>query len=108
MTGAVVRRWEATLARDDLTAWVEAFRSRVLPKMRAVDGFHDVTFLARREEDPCHVVVLTKWRDMAAVAAFAGQDAAKAVLPDFMARFFKAYDAEATFYDEILREDRDD
>ena len=108
MNGAVVRRWEATVARDDLTAWAETFHSRVLPKMRAVDGFRDVAFLARRDEDPCHVVVLTGWRDMAAVAAFAGQDAAKAVLPDFMARFFRAYDAEATFYDEILREDRDD
>lgn len=108
MSVAVVRRWEATVARDDLSAWVEAFRTRVLPGMRAVDGFRDVTFLARRDEDPCHVVVLTKWRDMAAVVSFAGKHAAKTVLPDFMAQFFKTHDAEATFYDEILREDHDE
>lgn len=93
------------MARDDLSDWVETFRARVLPNMRAVDGFHNVTFLARRDEDPCHVVVLTKWRDMTAVVAFAGEQAAKTVLPDFMARFFKTHDAKATFYDEILQEE---
>ena len=108
MSEAVVRRWEATVARDDLNAWVETFRDRVLPNMRALDGFRDVTFLAKRDQDPCHVIVLTKWRDMAAIISFAGENAAKTVLPDFMARFFKTHDVVATFYDEILREAGDD
>ncbi|MFD1158258.1 antibiotic biosynthesis monooxygenase [Roseovarius aestuarii] len=108
MSSAVVRRWEATVARDDLTACVETFRERVLPNMRAIDGFRDATFLARRDEDPAHLIVLTKWRDMAAVVAFAGDQAAKAVVPDFMAGFFKTQDAEATFYDQILREEGDE
>ena len=108
MSGAVVRRWEARVARGDLIDWVETFRARVLPDMRAVDGFQDVTFLARRDEDPCHVIVLTKWRNMAAVVAFAGDHAARTVLPNFMARFFKTHDSEATFYDQILREEGDE
>ena len=108
MSGAVVRRWEARVARSDLIDWVETFRARVLPDMRAVDGFQDVTFLARRDEDPCHVIVLTKWRNMAAVVAFAGDHAARTVLPNFMARFFKTHDSEATFYDQILREEGDE
>jgi hypothetical protein len=43
---------------------------------------------------------------MDAISAFAGKDAAKTVMPDFMARFFKSYDAESTFYDEVLQEGR--
>ncbi len=108
MSDAVVRRWEAVVARDDVPEWVETFRARALPGMRAVDGFKSVSFLVRRDQDPCHVVVLTKWRDMAAIAAFAGKEAAKTVMPDFMAKFFKSYDAEATFYDEVLQESRND
>ena len=108
MSGSIVRRWEATVARVDLDDWVETFRERVLPSMRKVSGFRDVTFLAKCNEDPSHVIVLTKWRDMAAVVAFAGEHAAKTVLPDFMARFFVDSDEEATFYDEILREEVDD
>lgn len=108
MSGAVVRRWEATVSRRDIDDWVETFRARVLPGMRSVDGFRGVSFLARRGEDPCHVVVLTKWRDMAAVVSFAGEHAARTVLPDFMARFFKTHSEEATFYDEILQEAGDE
>ena len=107
MTGAVVRRWEATIDRADIDGWVETFRARVLPGMRSVDGFRGVSFLARRDEDPCHVVVLTKWRDMAAVKGFAGDTPAKTVLPDFMARFFRTYEPEATFYDQVLQENAD-
>ena len=105
MTSAVIRRWEASVDRADIDNWVETFRARVLPGMRAVKGFCGVSFLAKRDDDPCHVVVLTKWQDMASVTRFAGENAAKTVLPDFMARFFRTYDAEATFYDEVLREE---
>ncbi|WP_170769266.1 antibiotic biosynthesis monooxygenase [Ruegeria lacuscaerulensis] len=108
MSAAVVRRWEAVVAREDVPGWVETFRTRALPGMRTLNGFLSVSFLVRREQDPCHIVVLTKWRDMAAIVAYAGQNAEKTVMPDFMAKFFKSYDAEATFYDEVLQEGRDE
>ena len=73
--------------------------------MQALDGFLNVTFLARRDGEPCQVKVQTRWRDMAAITAFAGETPAKTVLPDFMAPFFKTYDDEASFYDEVLQED---
>lgn len=108
MNGLVIRRWEATVARADLDAWVATYRERVLPSMRKIGGFVGVAFLAKRDEEPSQVMVLTKWRDMAAVVAFAGEHPAKTVLPDFMARFFVEHDDEAAFYDEILWEDVDD
>jgi len=104
MSGAVVRRWEASVARGDIGAWVATFRDRVLPGMRAVQGFRSVTFLAERDADPCRVCVLTRWDDMDAVRRFAGDAPARTVLPDFMARFFTEHDAEATFHDEVLVE----
>lgn len=96
------------MARADVDAWVETFRARVLPGMRAVNGFRGVSFFARRDDDPCHVMVLTKWRDLAAIESFAGDQPNRTVLPEFMAKFFKSYDEEATFYDEVLREDGDE
>ena len=108
MSAAVVRRWEATVDRKDIDDWVKMYRARVLPGMHDIDGFEGVSFLARREEDPCHVIALTKWRDMEAITAFAGDNPSNTVLPDFMARFFQTYDAEATFYDEVLQENADE
>lgn len=104
MSGCVVRRWEATVARDDLDGWVATYRDRVLDKVKSEDGFQSVAFHSEHEGDPCKVTVLMKWRDMEAVKRFAGDDPAKAVIPDFMQPYFIDADARATFHDEILLE----
>jgi heme-degrading monooxygenase HmoA len=104
MTGAVVRRWEATIARRDIARWIDTFRDRVFPAMRAIEGFLGIRILAGREGDPCLVTVLTSWRDMHAVRRFSGDDPGRAVLPDFMAPFFADADARATFHDELMVE----
>ncbi len=104
MTGPLVRRWEAVSARADLGDWVATYRDRVLPAMKDVPGFLGVTFHAERDADPCRITVLTAWADMDAVKAFAGDDPARAVVPDFMARFFVDHDATASFHDELLLE----
>ena len=104
MTGRVVRRWEARVARANLDGWVATYRDRVLDKVKEVDGFQSVAFHADREGDPCKVTVLMKWDDMDAVKRFAGDDPATAVIPDFMQPFLIDADARATFHDEILLE----
>lgn len=104
MSGALVRRWEAVAARADLARWVDTYRARVLPAMRDVPGFLGVSFHAERDANPCRVTVLTAWRDMDAVRAFAGDDTARAVAPDFMERFFASPDSATRFHDELLME----
>jgi len=104
MTKRVVRRWEARVARTDLSGWVSTYRDRVLEGMRDIDGFLGVAFHAEREADPCKVTVLTTWDDMESVRRFAGGAPEKAVVPDYMQDFFVAADPEATFHDEILLE----
>lgn len=104
MTGCVVRRWEARVARSDLDGWVATYRDRVLGHVRTVDGFQSVAFHAERDGDPCRVTVFMKWDDMDAVKRFAGNDPAKAVIPDFMQPFLLDTDKRATFHDEILFE----
>lgn len=100
----VVRRWEAKVVRSDLADWVATYRQKVLPNVRKIDGFESVTFLANREGDPASVTVLMRWRDMGAIKRFAGENPAKTVLPDFMARFLTDHDERATFHDELLLE----
>ena len=104
MTGAVMRKWEAQIARGDIGAWKETFLSRVLPAMRDIEGFRGLSVLASHADDPCRMTVLTRWKDMEAVTRFAGGDPGKTYLPDFMKPFFPSWDARATFHDEILLE----
>ncbi len=104
MSNPVTRKWEAQIAQRDVADWVAAYRARVLDGMRSIDGFRDVTFLVERDEDPACVTVLTTWDSMDAIRRFAGADAARTVLPDFMAPFSPRYDSQATFHDQVLQE----
>ena len=104
MTDAVMRKWEAQIARSDIPVWKEAFMARVLPVMRDIDGFGGISVLASQDSDPCKMTVLTRWKDMAAIKALAGDDPAKTYLPDFMEPFFPSYDERATFHDEVVLE----
>jgi len=104
MTGVIARRWDGTVARANLDAWVATYKERVLPKMHGIDGWQGVSFLAARDGDPCRVSVTTLWRDEDALRAFAGENLTQAVVPDFMAGFFVDYDADATLHSEIFVE----
>ena len=104
MSRPVVRRWEASIARGDVEDWLDTFKARAFPHMRTVPGFLGIRILVSREGDPCGATVLTTWEDMEAVRRYAGQEPARTVMPDFMAPFFPAYDAKATFHDEVMVE----
>ena len=104
MTGTLVRRWEAVIARADIQEWIETFRARAFPGMRAVEGFQGIRIQAERDADPCHVTVLTEWDDMTAVKHYAGDVPERTVMPDFMAPFFVSYDAQASFHDTLMVE----
>ncbi len=101
MTGAVVRRWEASIARADVPAWLDTFRTRAFPGMSAVEGFKGIRVHLQRDGDPCRLTVFTEWNDMAAIKRYAGETPEKTVMPDFMAPFFSSYDATASFHDEL-------
>ena len=104
MTGSVVRRWEARIARADVQAWQETFLSKAFPGMRAVEGFQGIRVLVERDRDPCRLTVMTEWTDMQAIKRYAGETPEKTVMPDFMAPFFPSYDATASFHDELVLE----
>lgn len=104
MTDAVVRKWEAQIARRDVVAWKDTFMDRVFPTMRAIEGFRGISVMVAQDGDPCRMTVLTRWADMQAIEALAGDDPGRTYLPDFMEPFFPSYDERATFHDEVLLE----
>ncbi len=51
---------------------------RAAPDYGSVDGLMHLYFTRRDEGDVAHFLLVTLWRDMEAVKAFAGDDPAKA------------------------------
>jgi len=104
MSGPIVRRWEAKVPRGRIGAWLETFRSRALPGMKAMDGFHGISIQGALNGDPCEVTVLSTWEDETAIRRYAGEDTIRAVVPDFMEPFLVEYDPGATLHEELLLE----
>jgi heme-degrading monooxygenase HmoA len=89
--GMVVRMWEARAVPGLLDEFVEFVVERGWPAMEAVDGFAGGELYRADSESEPRLVMITRWRDEAALAEFAGPDwqSSPVVLPDeerFLAR----------------------
>lgn len=81
-TRHVVRYWSATAAPAKMPAYVAFFRAHVRPSLEAIAGFVDAQVLTRDLDGAARteIVVLTRWRSLEAVRAFAGDDLERAVV----------------------------
>jgi len=104
MSGAIARRWQAQIMRADLDDWLDVFRGRVLPGMRAIEGWLGILVHYSQDGDPCQLTVTTQWKDITALRKFSGDNMIQAVVPDFMEHFFVEYDPVATLHSEFYEQ----
>jgi heme-degrading monooxygenase HmoA len=82
----IIREWRGRADRDNADAYPEHFRRSVLPELRGIAGFLGATLSRRDDGEWVEYLVLTHWRSMDAIRAFAGADPGKAVVePDAVA-----------------------
>jgi heme-degrading monooxygenase HmoA len=77
------------------------FREKVVPELRQVPGFAGAQLARRQIGDKIEFLVLTRWRSMDAIRAFAGTDVEKAVVePDAVAALLE-FDGRVRHYDVV-------
>lgn len=76
----VLREWRATAAPDRLQTYRHHLVAHVLPDLEALPGFLGVRMLTRDLGGAVEITVLTTWRSLADIAAFAGTDITRAVV----------------------------
>lgn len=74
----IVRTWHGQTRIEDAAAYERFLRERAAPDYASIAGLIHAVFSRRDEGDIAHFLLVTFWEDMAAVAAFAGSDPAKA------------------------------
>ena len=76
----IIRAWHgrASLARSD--AYPKHFRDVVVPELRNVPGFLGGALSQRSKGEQVEFLVLTRWRSIDAIRAFAGPAVDKAVV----------------------------
>jgi heme-degrading monooxygenase HmoA len=97
----IIREWRGRAAASDPDAYPNHFRSTVMPELCGLPGFLGAHLCRRRIGDRIEFLVLTKWRSMDAVRAFAGADAGKAIVEPGAVAALADFDDRAQHYETI-------
>ena len=94
----IARFWSAQATPAQAPAYADHLRSHVLPILRAVDGYAGAMLLQRDASAAVEIVVITWWRSLEAIRAFAGTDIDAAVVADEAASLLTRFDRRARHY----------
>lgn len=99
----IVREWRARARPDVPDGYPEHFRTVVMPQLRDIPGFLGATLARRVTEEGVAFTVLTRWRSMAAIRAFAGAEAETAVVEPGAVAVLAEYD-DTVRHHEVIEE----
>jgi heme-degrading monooxygenase HmoA len=101
----IARSWSARATKANAPAYAEHLRSHVLPAVRGLDGYAGAQLLTREVEGSIEIIVLTFWRTIESINAFAGEDREGAVVADEAAALLADFDRRVRHY-EVALEDK--
>ena len=103
----IVREWRARAHQGKAAAYPAHFTHAVLPALKKIEGFVGTTLARHRLHDGrIEFVVLTHWRSMDAIRAFAGDDPARAVVDPAAVAALTDYDRAVRHYEVVADEKR--
>jgi heme-degrading monooxygenase HmoA len=97
----IVRAWRGRAAAANKQGYVAHFRSKVLPELRHIDGFLGASLLRAPHPGGVEFLVLTSWRSMDAIRAFAGDEVSRAVVEPGAVAALVDFDATVTHYEVV-------
>jgi heme-degrading monooxygenase HmoA len=100
----IIRLWTARATPRGARQSQARFTRKVLPELRAIRGYLGASFLRRRKGREIELLLLTRWRSLGAVQAFAGEDIERAKVAEEAKAILKRWDRRVRHY-EVARED---
>lgn len=95
----ISRHWKGIARPGQAERYVDHLRRDVFPKLAAIPGFVRATILRREVADGTEFQIVTVWRSLSAVEAFAGKDPGAAVVPPIVQAMMAAYDRDVVHYE---------
>lgn len=97
----IARHWRGLAKREFADAYVEHLHSETFPQLVQLPGFHDASLLRRDGERGVEFLVVTVWKSLDAIHAFAGNDLESAVVPVKVQQMMIEYDRRARHYEVV-------
>jgi heme-degrading monooxygenase HmoA len=97
----IIREWRGRAHPSKADAYTKHFRENVIPELRHLPGFIDAQLGRRYLDDKIEFLVLTRWRSMNAIRAFAGVDIDKAVVEPGAVAALIEFDRSVCHYEVI-------
>ena len=97
----ILREWRARASQASAERYPAHFRSSVLPALRQIDGFLDARLYRKPSGEEIEYLVLSRWRSLEAVKAFAGTDYERAVVEPEAAAALLSFDRAVRHYELV-------
>jgi heme-degrading monooxygenase HmoA len=97
----IVREWRGRAESERADAYPAHFRESVVPGLRGVAGFVGAQLCRRQIDDKVEFLVLTRWRSLEAIRAFAGPSPECAVVEPGAVAALIDLDATVRHYEVI-------
>jgi heme-degrading monooxygenase HmoA len=101
----IARVWTARTTRARLPAYAEYLRTHVFAGLRDIEGYERAVLLERDNDGIVEVQVITFWRSLDAIRAFAGFDVEAAVVTETAQAMLTDFDARARHFQVTLRDE---
>ena len=100
----IARIWTARTTPAQAPNYADYLQAHVMPELRSIDGYERALLLQRQDGAIVEVQVITFWRSLEAIRAFAGADVEAAVVTSDAAALLTDYDRRARHYTIVLRD----
>jgi heme-degrading monooxygenase HmoA len=100
----IARVWSARAAPGRAREYARYLHTHVFADLKALEGYERGLLLERHADGVVEVRVITFWRSLDAIRAFAGADVEAAVVTDRAAAMLLDYDRRARHFEVVLDE----
>ena len=98
----VLRQWTARTSKEQWPRYRAYFSRKVLPDLRAVDGFLSATLFVRHTGADVEILVETSWRSLDAIRSFAGPDVNASVVSAEAIAMLTEFDGHARHFEAAV------
>lgn len=99
----IARIWHGRTKREDYEDYTDLMKSKAIPDYKGTEGFIDLTFLRRIDNDIAHFTLITFWKNLEMIKNFAGEDFEKAKYYPEDEKYLLEFEEKVIHYEVFAR-----